>query len=632
MFVGKTIRCLSLFVRKSPLYAGLSVALEVGAALLLPLNLYLMSRLIETAVMGGVDFGIAALFAVTALVQVVISYYKKKLSLLLGFEMSHTMQRAFLEKCSRLPFEAFANEDALNLLTLAEEATDGGMMELFSGTVYFIGNVLRLGGLIFVFAMTGFALPILYLVLLFAIMMLDYKAIRLMNDMFENQSEKERRFQYYETELSDRHTLSYLRAVRGLELFRKRVTALSKELGRERIGVTVKAQKYAIFSNMMILLWFVGAIAALSFGTFQGWFSLSIFVVCISALSTALDVSEQISVGISGLAKDVFYIDKYLEMMNLDEEASARVSLSDSDSVLPEGKNTRVSGDSDSDGKSAILGANANATVAVGLNAHAEIHGNANSNAPLIAFDNISFTYPEGETSVLNHLSFRIHRGEKVSLVGENGSGKTTITKLILGLYRPMEGQIRISGRDISELSAREIHETFSAVFQDYARFDLTLKENIALSDDVSDERVRELLKTVAMDEFIGQEGCFLGKMMEDSLELSGGQWQKLAIARALYRQDAYVLFDEPFSAVDPVSENELYQQLVRLMEERGCLLISHRLGSARLADRIIVLSEGRIAEEGTHDALMRKGGLYHRMYEEQSKWYREDAGNEDHL
>ncbi|MDO4754295.1 MAG: ABC transporter ATP-binding protein, partial [Bacillota bacterium] len=147
-----------------------------------------------------------------------------------------------------------------------------------------------------------------------------------------------------------------------------------------------------------------------------------------------------------------------------------------------------------------------------------------------------------------------------------------------------------------------------------------------------SNARVRELLKTVAMDEFIGQEDRFLGKMMEDSLELSGGQWQKLAIARALYRSDAYILFDEPFSAVDPVSESELYRQLVSLMEERGCLLISHRLGSARLTDRIIVLSEGRIVEEGSHEALIQRKGLYSRMYEEQSKWYREDGANEDNL
>ncbi len=131
MFIGKTIRCLGLFVKKSPLYAGFLVLLEVSAALLLPINLYYMSKLIETAVMGSVNLGIAALFAVTELVQIVISYYKKKLFLLLSFQMTYTMQRAFLEKCSRLSFETFGNEDALNLLTLAEEATDGGMMELF---------------------------------------------------------------------------------------------------------------------------------------------------------------------------------------------------------------------------------------------------------------------------------------------------------------------------------------------------------------------------------------------------------------------------------------------------------------------------------------------------------------------
>ncbi|MDO4754401.1 MAG: ABC transporter ATP-binding protein, partial [Bacillota bacterium] len=428
--------------------------LEVGTALLLPVNLFFMSVLIETAVTGRVDIRVAALFAATALIQVIISYYRKKLSLLLSFQMSHVMQRAFLEKCSRLPFETFGNEDALNLLTMAEEATDGGMMELFSGTVDFIGNALRLGGLILIFAMTGFALPLLYLLLLVIIMMLDYKAIRLMNDMFENQSEKERRFRYYETELSDRHSLSYLRAVRGLEIFQNRVSRLAKELGKERIGVTVRAQKYSILSNLLILVWFVGSIVVLSFGTFNGQFSLSIFVVCVSALSTALDVSEQISVGISGLAKDVFYIDKYLEMMNLHEQAF----------VTP------------------VCGA------PLESDSHLESDFPLDADVPLIEFENVSFTYPGSETSVLNHLSFSIYKGERVSLVGANGRGKTTVTKLILGLYLPTEGRIRISGKDLSELSVSKIHETFSAVFQDYAGFDLTLKENIALSGEISNE------------------------------------------------------------------------------------------------------------------------------------------------
>lgn len=239
----------------------------------------------------------------------------------------------------------------------------------------------------------------------------------------------------------------------------------------------------------------------------------------------------------------------------------------------------------------------------------------------------VSFRYPGGDRLVLEDVNLLIKRGERIALIGENGAGKSTLIRLILGLYRPTTGRILLDGRDIHTIPREELHRYFAAVFQEYARYQFTVADNIRFGRlwDATDADVRRAAQQSGADEFIQSlpegYGTLLGRPL-GGVDLSGGQWQKLAIARALVRQAPVVILDEPTAALDPKAEAEVYRQFGEMTRGRTAILISHRLGSARLADRIVVLKGGRIVETGTHDELLRAGGEYAGFFTLQAQWY----------
>jgi len=245
-----------------------------------------------------------------------------------------------------------------------------------------------------------------------------------------------------------------------------------------------------------------------------------------------------------------------------------------------------------------------------------------------IAFENISFTYPNTEREVLTDLNVRIKEGEKVAIVGENGSGKSTFVNLLCALFEPNSGTITMGGEDIhTNLSATR--KTLSAVFQDFAKYEASLRENITVSSRraASDEELRELCGRTGAWEFIEPQPDGLdeviGSFSEGGNNLSGGQWQKMALTRCVYREEAKIMvLDEPTAALDPIAEAELYRQFADLTGDRTTILISHRLGITQLVDRILVFDEGRIVEDGDHKTLMERNGLYAKMYNAQAQWY----------
>lgn len=244
-----------------------------------------------------------------------------------------------------------------------------------------------------------------------------------------------------------------------------------------------------------------------------------------------------------------------------------------------------------------------------------------------IELEDVWFTYPGGEAPVLKGVSLVIHPGERIALIGENGAGKSTLIRLILGLYRPTSGRILVDGRDIREIPKAELYRYFAAVFQEYAKYQYTVKDNIRFGRlwDATDDDVRLAAMQSGADEFIQDlpDGydTLLGRPL-GGLDLSGGQWQKLAIARALVRRAPVVILDEPTAALDPKAEAEVYRQFGEMTRGRTSILISHRLGSARLADRIVVLKGGRIVEIGTHEELLAARGEYAGFFTLQAQWY----------
>jgi ATP-binding cassette subfamily B protein len=247
--------------------------------------------------------------------------------------------------------------------------------------------------------------------------------------------------------------------------------------------------------------------------------------------------------------------------------------------------------------------------------------------APHIVFDNVVFAYPKTDRKILNGVTFEISRGERVALVGENGAGKSTIVKLICRLYKPDSGRILINGADIQDLDADGIRRAFSVVFQDFCKYTLTMRENVALGDLSrlrDDDALRGALE-MGLAEGIADLDAPLGRLEDEGVDLSGGQWQRIAIARACLPGSDFVILDEPTASLDPAAESDMYHSFIEVLKNRGCIMISHRLASAKMADKIIVLSGGAVSEAGRHDELMNAGGLYARMYESQSAWYKQE-------
>lgn len=248
-----------------------------------------------------------------------------------------------------------------------------------------------------------------------------------------------------------------------------------------------------------------------------------------------------------------------------------------------------------------------------------------------IRLDDVSFRYPKADQDTLSHINLTVHPGEKLAIVGLNGAGKTTLVKLVCGFLDPTEGRILLNGEDIRKFNRNDYYALFSAVFQEFSVLDVTVKENVAQCVDGIDEtRVWQCIDKAGLTEKIkslpkGIETHLGRRVFKDGVEFSGGQTQRLMLARALYKNAPILVLDEPTAALDPIAENDIYQKYNDMTHGRTSFFISHRLASTRFCDRIIFVDGGKIAEEGTHDELLKNGGGYAYLFEVQSKYYRSD-------
>jgi len=245
-------------------------------------------------------------------------------------------------------------------------------------------------------------------------------------------------------------------------------------------------------------------------------------------------------------------------------------------------------------------------------------------------FRDVSFRYPGTDRLVIDRLNFTLRPGERVALIGENGQGKTTIVKLITRLYDPSDGQVLLDGVDLREYDLEDLYREIGVIFQDFMRYEMTARENIAVGkiEDLSKSAAVESAATKSLaDEVIarlsGGYEQMLGRRFEGGVDLSGGEWQKLALARAYLRDSQLLILDEPTAALDARSEYQVFQRFAELTAGKMALFISHRFSTVRMADRIIVLENGNIVEEGTHEKLTRMGGRYAEMFELQAASYR---------
>ena len=248
-----------------------------------------------------------------------------------------------------------------------------------------------------------------------------------------------------------------------------------------------------------------------------------------------------------------------------------------------------------------------------------------------LRLENVSFRYPGAEKDTLRGVDLTVRPGERLAVVGLNGAGKTTLVKLLCGFYDPTAGRVLLNGTDIREFNRREYYSLFTAVFQKFSVLEVTLAENVAqAAENIDEARVWECLEKAGLGERVrsmpdGLQTHIGRQVYEDGILLSGGEMQRLMLARALYKNAPVLLLDEPTAALDPIAENDIYQKYAAMTEGRTSVFISHRLASTRFCDRILLIDGGGIAEQGSHESLLALGGKYAELFEVQSKYYREE-------
>jgi len=252
-----------------------------------------------------------------------------------------------------------------------------------------------------------------------------------------------------------------------------------------------------------------------------------------------------------------------------------------------------------------------------------------------IELKNVTYKYPLTETPAIKNVSLKIAAGEKIALVGLNGAGKTTLVKLICGMYAPTDGEILLGGHHAGEYNIDDYHSLFSAVFQHFRFLPVSIAQNISVvpKEQADMKKLERCIGLAGLSETIdklenGADTPLIKEINPDGTELSGGEQQKLMLARAIYKDAPVLLLDEPTAALDPIAESELYMKYNEIARDKTSVFISHRLASTRFCDRILLISDGEIAEAGTHDELMRKGGKYAELFEIQSHYYKDTGGN----
>lgn len=503
-------------------------------------------------------------------------------------KLTQKLSPMVMEKMENLEYSVFEDQGAQEVLQRMSREREpvNTLCDVFIYTVMTVQMLVSIGSMLWVYMTisiwTGLGLALLAVPMMF----MNYVSAYIVDQVMRDTVGQQKKMSDLKNLLSNKHAIYEMKVFDSYELMEEKWNQYSGEVLQETMKEGKKATVMSGSSQVLGMVYSVFLIITLAWSFLHGTVTLGQFTAAINSapsLTTKIKNSSWQVARMMEYAKRLDYFRDFL--------------------ALPERKDRR--------------------------NVNAVSHKD-------IAFEGVSFTYPGTDRQVLKHVTFRIKEGERVAFVGENGAGKSTIIKLLCGLYEPDGGRVMIGGVNVRDLSDELRRKLLTVVFQDFGCYEMTLRENAAFGNLQylhEDERILEAFKEAGCEDLAKEGGLDrnLGHLNADGVDLSKGQWQRLAAARAFLSDASYVILDEPTASLDPMAESRMYENFAQIFHKRGTIMISHRLASARMADRILVLDGGRIVQSGSHAELMEQEGLYRTMYLAQSSWYADkEAGDED--
>lgn len=580
---------INFFLGNTKKYFLIIALINVLSGLTVPLNIFLIQRIIDTAVVSGKsgfgnDFTYILFYLGLQIVTVLLTQSDKLLRTIFGNTLEINWGKDILEKSAKVQYKYFEQTKSYETI----HRILGGFKENITGITDITSSVTKITismfGVFYFIMQTEWWIFIALLITAFPVWLFSIISTLRERDTYSEIYPHFLRANYLSKMINSRESIKEVR----LYNFFKHINKLwSEVLSKFQRGQLLSNLKPRYIAGAFIFLqYFVVTVIIfmLVYPLRKGLMTIGVFVALSQAMWNyvgnfqyeIINIIQKIN-HLRVFAKD------YKTFMALDENSSA------------------------------LCGGDAN-----------------NINFTSIEFKDVWFRYDGSSEYVLKGVNFSIANNELIALVGLNGSGKTTIIKLLLGLLHPTKGEVLVDGMPVSDIQVTKRKKIFSVIFQDFAKYNISLRENIALSnlDFINNEKemIRILNSLTNQAELVQnlKDGfdTRLGKDIDGGTDLSGGQWQTVAIARALFSDSSCIVMDEPTAAIDPIAEVEVYNQLISAAKNKAAVFVTHRLGSTRLAHTIYTLDKGIIVEKGSHEELMERNGIYAEMFNTQKRWY----------
>ena len=565
-------------LKASPFIAAAWITLVLinagaGAAQLLVLR-ETVNTLVDADLISSAIPWLAALcflFFVEQAISTLLPLLREKLRIKAGF----ALQRAALQKTGKLPLEAFDDEESHDLINRVVAGGDSSVVQLMQNGLSFIEYVPVLLTSAVVLGLISIWIP---LIIISGAILLRVFEIQMGTRVrhFEVENTRNKRLaDYYVQLLTERRSAAEIRLWSIGETLLQRWRTILAQYLRERLHISFQNAYQGIFQVFIFVAIIAGALLVTSLS--QGRTEAGLAALVLEALRNISAGMNSMQYFVIGFVQHAGYGEDLRRLLGKKQDEDASETRTPYPHPIREG----------------------------------------------IHLHDVAYRYPGADTDALSDVNVHIRPGEILAIVGENGAGKTTLAHILAGLRSPTAGRVTIDGIDTATISSEDLRRACTVVFQHPARYPTTLRENLVLdSTDAADVHVAEILTQVGLPSERFPLNTFLGPEF-GGVDFSGGEWQRVAIARSLIKEAGeFVIFDEPTAALDPLAELEIFQQFVELVDGKTALLIAHRLGPTRLADRVVVLDNGRIVEIGNPTELLQQNGKYAQMFAAQSEWY----------